>query len=85
MPGPLSLIRNHLPVDWVAHRTISFIHRLPMKTMINSHLVSRALTLSPQSLMNNMDSALKKRVREVLLAEWASFFPTPGYYLHPPA
>jgi len=85
MPGPLLLIRNHLRVDSVAHRTISFTHGLSMKTMINSHLVALTLTLSTQSLMNNMDSALKKRVREVLLKEWASLFPTPGYYLHPPA
>jgi len=35
--------------------------------------------------MDNTYSALKKRIREALLAEWASLFLTPGYYLHPPA
>jgi len=35
--------------------------------------------------MDNTYSALKRRVREALLTEWASLFPTPGYYLHPPA
>jgi len=35
--------------------------------------------------MDNTYSALKKRVREALREEWASLFPTPGYYLHPPA
>jgi len=53
--------------------------------MINSHLVCPARVLPPQSLMDNTYSALKKRLREKLLAEWASLFPAPGYYLHPPA
>jgi len=53
--------------------------------MMNSHLVCPTLTLPPQSLMGNTYSALKKRVRETLLVEWASLFWTPGYYLHPPA
>jgi len=52
--------------------------------MINSHLVLPTLVLPPQSLMNNTYSALKKRMRETLLTEWATLFPTPGYYLHPP-
>ena len=42
-------------------------------------------TLPPQSRMDNTYSALNKRVREKLLTEWASLFPTPGYYLHPAA
>jgi len=53
--------------------------------MINSHLVCPAPVLPPRSLMDSTYSALKKRVREKLLAEWASLFPTLGYYLHPPA
>jgi len=35
--------------------------------------------------MDSTYSALKNRIRERLLVEWASLFPTPGYYLHPPA
>ena len=53
--------------------------------MINSHLVWPTPTLPSMSLMDNTYSALKKRVREKLLAEWASVCPTPGYYLHLPA
>ena len=52
--------------------------------MINSHLVCPARVLPPQSLMDNTYSALKKSVREALLAESTSLFPTPEYYLHPP-
>jgi len=52
--------------------------------MINFHLVCPTPTLSPQSLMDNTYSILKKRIRETLLTECASLFPTPGYYLHPP-
>ena len=37
--------------------------------MINSHLVSPAPILPPQSLMDSTYSALKKRVREALLEE----------------
>jgi len=53
--------------------------------MINSHLACAATSLPPQSLIDNTYSALKNWIREALLAEWASLFPTPGYYLHPPA
>ena len=78
-------MRNHLPVDALAHRTIPFTQGLSMMSMINSHLVCLTRTLLPQSLMDNTYSALKKRARETHLAEWASLFPTTGYYLHPPA
>ena len=82
---PVPPIRNHLPVDAVAHRTIPFTLGLSRMPMINSHLVGQTATLPPQSLMDNTYSALNKRVRETLLAEWASLVQTPGYYLHPPA
>jgi len=84
-PRPIPPIRNHLPIDAVAHRTIPFTLGLSRMPMINCHLVCPTPTLPPQSLMDNTYSALKGRVREKLLAEWASLFPTPGYYLHPPA
>jgi len=84
-PSPVPPIRNYLPVDAVAHRTIPFTLGLSRMPMINSHLVCPTPTLPPQSLMDNTYSPLKRRVRETLLAEWASLFPTPGYYLHPPA
>jgi len=84
-PRPVPPIRNHLPVDAVAHRTITFTFGLSRMPMINSHLVCPAPNLPPQSLMDSTYSALKKRVRETLLEAWSSLFPTPGYYLHPPA
>jgi len=84
MLRPVPPIRNHLPVDAVAHWTIPFILGLSKMPMINSHLGCPTPTLPPQSLMDNTYSALKKRIRETLLTEWASLFPTPGYYLHPP-
>jgi len=84
-PRPVPPIRNHLPVDAVAHRTIPFTLGLSRMPMINSHLVCPAQSLPLLSLMDSTYSALKKRVREKLLVEWASLFPTPGYYLHPPA
>jgi len=97
MPRPVPPIRNHLRVDAVAHQTIPFtlgLSRMPMinshlglsrMPMINSHLVCPTPVLPPQSLMDSTYSALKNRIREKLLVEWASLFPTPGYYLHPPA
>jgi len=83
-PRPVPPIRNHLLVDAVAHRTIPFTLGLSRMPMINSHLMCPAAILPPQSLMDSTYSALKKRVREALLMEWAPLFPTPGYYLHPP-
>jgi len=84
-PRPVPPIRNHLPVDAVAHRTIPFTLGLSRMPMINSHLVCPTPLLPPRSLMDSTYSALKNRLRETLLAEWASLFPTSGYYLHPPA
>jgi len=75
-------IRNHLPVDAVAHKTLPLTPRLSRMPMINSHLVSPALAVPPQSLMDNTYSVLKKRVRELLLAEGSRFFPAPGHYYH---
>jgi len=82
-PRPTPPIRNHLPVDAVAHRTIPFTLGLSRMPMINSRLVCPTPVLPPQSLIDNTYSALKKRVREALLTEWAALYPTPGYYLHP--
>ena len=84
-PRPVPSIMNHVLVDSVANRTIRFTNGLSKMPMINSHLFAPALTLAPQCLMDNAYSTLKKRVREALLNEWASLFPTPGYYLHPSA
>ena len=84
-PRPIPPMRNHLPIDAVAHRTIPFTLGLSRVPLINSHLVCPTRTLTPQSLMDNTYSALKKRIREALLTEWASLFLTPGYYGHPPA
>jgi len=84
-PRPVPPMRNHLPVDAGAHRTIPFTLGLSRMPMISSHLGCPAPVLPPNSLMDNTDSALKRRVREALRVEWASLFPTPGYYLNPPA
>jgi len=77
-------IRNHVRIAAVAHRTIPFTQGLTRMPMINSHIVSTALTVPPLSLMDNTYSALKKRVREALLDECARLFPMPGYYYHLP-
>ena len=84
-PHPVPPMRNHLPVDAVAHRTIPFTLGLSRMPMINTHLGRPAPKLPCQSLMDNTYSGLKKRIRETLLDEWSSLFPTPGYYLHSPA
>jgi len=46
--------------------------------MINSQLVCPTPILLPQSLMDSTYSALKRRVSEALIVEWASLFLTPG-------
>jgi len=77
--------RNHLPIDGVAHRSIPLSQGLPRMPMINSHLISLALTVPPQSLMNNINSALKKGQSEALLDDWPRLFPMPWHNHHPPA
>jgi len=84
-PRPVPPIRNNLPVDAVAHRTLPFTHGLSRMPMINSHRVSPSPVLPPQSLMNTTYSALKASVRNALLEDWARFFPAPSYYRHLPA
>ena len=84
-PRPVPPMRNHLLIDAVAHKIIPFTHGVSRMPMINCHLVSLALAVPPQPLMDNTYSALKKRVREALLEEWSVLFPTPGFYLHRPA
>ena len=84
-PRPVPPLRNHLPIDAVAHKTISFTHGLSRMPMINSHLVASAPSTLPRSLMDSTYSALKRRVREAFLAKWPDLLPTPGYYHHLPA
>ena len=84
-PRTVPPMRNHVPIDAVAPKIIPFTHGLSRMPMINSHLVSLALAVPPQPLMDNTYSALKKRVREPLLEEWSVLFPTPRFYLHRPA
>jgi len=84
-PRPVPPIRNPLPVDAVSHRTLAFTHGLSRMPMINSHLISPATALPPQSLIDNTYSALKNRAREALIDESSSLHPTPGYYHHPPS
>jgi len=84
-PRPVPHIRNHLPIDAVAYRTIPFTHGLSKMPMINSHLVAPTPILPPRSIMDPTYSALKKTVMEALLEDWATLFLTPGYYNHPPA
>ena len=77
---------NHLAIDAVAHRTITFTGGLSRMPMINAHLVPGILpNLLPQSLMESTYSALKKRVREALIEDLSRLFPPPAYYHHPPA
>ena len=63
-PRPSPPIRNYLPIDAMAHRTIAFTGGQSRVPMINAHLVPRvAPNLPPQWLMESTYSALKKRVR----------------------
>jgi len=84
-PQPVPPLRNHLPIDTVAHKTSPFTHGLSRMPRINSPLISSAPSALPRSLMDNTYSALKKRVREALLAQWPGLLPTPGYYHHVPS
>jgi len=83
-PRPSPPLRNHLPIDAVAHRTIAFTSGLSKMPMINAHLGPEvSALLHPQSQMMSTYSALKKRVREALVEEWSRLFP-PCLLLPPP-
>jgi len=85
-PSVSPTLQNHLPVDAVAHWTITVTGSLSRLPMINSHLVHEIATLLPaQSLMLSIYSALKKRIREALIEDWSRLFPPPAYYHHRPA
>jgi len=57
---PVPSIMNHLPIEVVAYQTLPFTHTLSRMPMINSHLVSPALAVPPQSLIDNSHSAQRK-------------------------
>jgi len=76
-PRHVPPITNYLPIDAVPHRTRPFTTGLSKMPMINSHLVSPAPALHPQSLMNATYSGLKKGVRESLLDDLSRLFPSP--------
>ena len=85
-PRPSPPLRNHLPIDAVAHRTIAFTGGLSPVAMINAHLVPKvSALLPPQSLITSTYSALKKWVREALIEDWLQLLPPPAYYHHAPA
>jgi len=85
-PHPSAPLRNRLPIDPVAHRTIAFTGGPSRTPMINTHLVPEVLpNLPPQSLMESTYSPLKKRVRAALIEDWSRVFPSRAYYHHPPA
>jgi len=84
IPRPVLPMRQLLPIDVVAYKTIPFTQGLSRMLMINSHLVSPALTVPPQPLIDNTYSTLKVRVRDALLDKGPRLLPTPGYYHHPP-
>ena len=82
---PSPPLRNHLPIDAVAHRTIASTSGLSRMPMINMHLVpGAALSLPPQSLIEDTYSPLKQRVRAALVNNWSRLFPPPTYYQQPP-
>jgi len=83
---PSPPLRNHLPIDTVAHRTIALTGRLSKMPMINAHLVPEvSALLLPQSLMTSKYTGLKKRVRQALIEDWSRLFRPSAYYHHPPA
>jgi len=79
-------LTTHLPVYTVAHRTIPFTRCLSHMGMINEHQGPELWALlPPSSLMTGTYSALKKRVRLVLIGDWNRLFSLPAYYHQLPA
>jgi len=82
-PRPVPPIRNHLPVDTVAHGTIPFTHGLSRMAMINSHLVCPtppppAAIPDEQHLFRPEEEDHRDTPHRVGLP-----LPNSGYYLHP--
>ena len=75
-PRPSPPLRNPLPMDTVAHRTIALTGGQSRMLMINAHLVPEVShRLPPQFRMESTYFALKKRVREALIGDLSRLFP----------
>jgi len=85
-PSPSPRLRNPLPIDAVAHRTIAFTGGLSRVPIINMHLVQAVSPSRPlPSLMESTCSGLKKWVSEVLIEDWSRLPPPPLLLSSPPS
>jgi len=79
-PRPSPPTRTHLPVDAMAHLTLSLIRGRSFAPLINSSVVLDLAPLRPDNVMKATYSSLKASARLLILDSWPLDHPPPPYY-----
>ena len=81
-PLPSPPVRTHLPVDALAHLTVSLLKDLSFAPLINSTLLPDLSSLPSDEILTNAYHALKRRAQALIMDQWC-FLPLPSYYPYP--
>ena len=81
---PSLSLRQHLPIDALAHLTVPLADRLSRFLLILKTPLPPGADIPPTALMNKTYAALRQTARRLLLDRLAKDFPAPAYYLHSP-
>ena len=81
-PLPSPPMPNYLPVDALAHRTISLLEGLSYTPLISSTLLSDLPSLHTDEIMVNAYQPLRRKAQSLMMDHWRSI-PLPDYYSYP--
>jgi len=81
---PSPPIREHLPVNAMAHLTLPLQEGLTYLPLI-LHAPPPGTNIPPPDLMRRSYQALRTRARNMLIQDWSNDDPTPPYYEYPPS
>ena len=76
-------MRKHLPIDALAHLTIPLTEGLSRLPLVLKLPPPPGENIPPPFLMARTYKALKVRSQLLMMSEWDSLHPPPGYYTYP--
>ena len=82
-PVPSPPMRKHLPIDALAHLTISLSDGLSQFPLVLRIPPPAGENIPPPLLMARVYKALKERSQLHMLDEWETLHPAPDYYKYP--
>ena len=75
-------VHTHLPVDALAHLTLTLLEGLSYALLINTTLLPDLPALPSEKIMANAYHTLKPRAQTLMMEHWRSL-PLPDYYPYP--